>query len=680
MTRARIPWYGLAVVVIVAAGFCLAVLGLTLCSPPPLRGDEAWAWSMRLKDALSILLGYRPQCFLDDRTGASSLLLASWSAIAALGVVGAAVLWEAAGREIRRAVRRSRGGHVVLAGEPGEVEPLAEAVGSGTPVAYLARDEASALAIARSHPFADVSVLRDRRRAPELMRRLGAPTARFVAAVTRNDLANGELAEAVLQGGEGDILVRLEQTSVRALKADALRRAAERAGRDLTVISLRQMQGREGLRFAMPGRYVDPDASRVHIAICGAGPMLQEVAFLVARQGYGLEHAPPLLSILRTGRSDFAAGALERLAASGIAAVHPAMADGSDGAAVDRAFSAIALNETPLAAIHCCEEEEGGALALALRLERVLVDLAVPVPPIVVHGDGPDAPGDTGMVRVVKAPNLAETRDHAALLDRRAIAFHDAYLDGQRAARGSAFGGLPAERGWQQLAESFREDNRNAADHIDYKLARAGFIAVKHPRGPSFARDDIEMLARLEHARWMASKGLGGWRFGEVRDNKLLLHPDMKSYDLLDRDAQRKDQEQVGFVTVQLARAGEAPARLRRFGLLSAGSVDQAAAALVPRLRDGELEWPLAMIALDGADGLAAAEKALADGMLVEVVVAGAPEHFFRDDVGRRRAAAILRQAWLIRIARAEAPAKVVEANSGILVDAAGRLYEVGPA
>ena len=280
--------------------------------------------------------------------------------------------------------------------------------------------------------------------------------------------------------------------------------------------------------------------------------MMQEMAVLTAQQGYGLDSAVPLLSIIRTGRNDFAAGALERLVAAEAVEVVAAFADGDDAVAIDRAFSAVALAGTPLAAVHCCGEEEGAALALALRLERVFVDLGIPVPPIVVHDGGSDMPGDTGMVRVAHTPNLTDARNYAALVDQRALAFHTAYLDGQRAARGSEFGTLPAERDWSVLSEQFRDDNRSSADHIDYKLARTGFVSGKRAGGAGLTEADIETLAALEHARWMARRSLAGWRYGPVRDNALLLHPDMKPYAELDEDAKRKDREQVALVPLQL--------------------------------------------------------------------------------------------------------------------------------
>src|SRR5262245_14712771 len=133
MTRARLPWYALAIFVVLLAGYGLAVLGLTLCSPAPLTGDDAWVWSMRLSEAFRIIFGREAACFYVETSlfGDWSLYLASWGGWVALVVAVAAVLWETVGREVRNELRCKRGGHVILAGEPEEVEPLA-AVASST--------------------------------------------------------------------------------------------------------------------------------------------------------------------------------------------------------------------------------------------------------------------------------------------------------------------------------------------------------------------------------------------------------------------------------------------------------------------------------------------------------------------------------------------------------------------
>jgi hypothetical protein len=308
-----------------------------------------------------------------------------------------------------------------------------------------------------------------------------------------------------------------------------------------------------------------------------------------------------------------------------------------------------------------------------------MIDHHIPVPPIVVHGDG-TALGTSGMIRIARPTDLAVAHQQSALLDRRARAFHAAYLEGQCAARGERFGELPAERDWERLPEENREDNRNSADHIDYKLARVGYVAVEHTIGPSFTEPDIEMLARIEHARWMASRGLRGSRYGPVRDDTLLYHPDMKAYDQLDADGKRKDRDQVRSVPVQLAAAGEVPARLQALAFRSSNDIDAVLARLAPVMRDAVLDWPLVAVALDGAEAVTIAERARALGFRVQVFIGRMPERIFADAELRRRAAAVLRDAWLIRVVRDGAVGDVLEAKCKVAVDVQGRFDETAVA
>jgi len=674
MSNPRLVRYGLAILVILVAGYLLGVAGLAACEPPPLAGDEYWTWKQRLWGAFDIVAGEQPRCFLRAKAGEWALRLSAWSGLAALLAALAALSWETAGHHLRRAYRRRRGGHVILAGEPGEMDTLAQAFG-GVPAIYLVRNAELAATMARAHPFADVAVLSDRREARPSLDRLGGTTARFVAAVTDNDLANSELAEAALgEDGRGELLVRMELGSVRALKSDSLRLAAEDRKRGLMVVSLQQIQARQALQLAMPGRYIPIAAPRIHVAVCGTGPMMQDVAFLVARQGYGLERQSPILSVMRTGHRDFSAGALDRLVAADAVEIRAVNADGDNAADIDRTFASIALAEVSLSAVHCCGQHDGSALALALRLERVFVDLELPVPPIVVHGSGPDSAGDIGMVRVAKRPSLAEARAMAARIDARAMAFHAAYLDGQRKARGADFGSKPAECPWSVLPERFRDDNRNAADHIDYKLAKAGLISTRGAPGASLQPDDIELLAPLEHARWMAAKSLSGVRYGPVRNDRLMVHPDMKPFDELDEAIKRIDRDLIVEAGQQLSSGGEALLRLRGFGVLSSIGMSEALPLMRHLTETYPTVQPMVVVGLDTDEAVVAAEAALAAKLPVEALVSKAPDHVFDSSDMRRRAAAILRKAWRIRVVAHGTAADTVAQAYPVLVDAEGRV------
>jgi hypothetical protein len=174
----------------------------------------------------------------------------------------------------------------------------------------------------------------------------------------------------------------------------------------------------------------------------------------------------------------------------------------------------------------------------------------------------------------------------------------------------------------------------------------------------------------------MASRGLRGFRWGPARDNTLLYHPDMKPYDGLDEDGRRKDRDQVRTVPVQLAGAGEVPARLRALGFLSPNGIDGVFARLKPAMSGGVLEVPLVAVALEDAGAIEIAERALAAGLHVEAFVGKMPEHVFAEPGLRRRAAAILRQAWLIRVVREQTATEALTASCKVVIDGQGRVDE----
>ena len=608
MNRRRLALYLGLLLVVALAGLGLVYWGLVACAPAPLPGDELWTARRQFSEALALVLRLGSKaCFTDDAAGTLALWLGTRTAAVLALCVAGFVLWESVGREARLRYRRWRGGHVVLAGVHDDLSALAR---RRRPF-LLAPDRVAAAELARRRPFAEIVPIETARLGRQLAR-LGAGKAKLLVAATRNDLTNVAIAEAGLSApGTGELLVRLEQHAVRTLSSHRLRMQALRQGRELAVVSLTQLQARRGLAAAMPGRYTLGGAPRVHIALCGSGDALQAASFAVARQGYGLESGPPLISILRTGSGDFAPGALQRLATAGIAEIDvtDVMSAAADG--LDRAVAAMLEAAPPLAATHCIGAVGGEAEALALRVEEVLLALHQPVPPIVAYA-GHDRPlGVTGMIRVAATEDLARARDVARLMDRRARAVHQHYLDGLAAARAGADSApAPSEVAWERLPEAAQDDNRNVADQMDYALATLFMLARPGPAGTAFDAAETERLAGLAHARWMAAKALGGWRLGAF-DRKRMLHPDMLAYAELTEAARQKDRDIVASIPPMAALASEALRRERRVGIahpLAGAALAAILAALAATPKD---DVPVAVLPLDDADMVRLAKAVL---------------------------------------------------------------------
>jgi hypothetical protein len=631
-------------VLLALLGLALTLWGLVACAPPPLPGDELWTWRQNIGAALGLVLrAGTTTCFTGDPAGGVALALGTRSAAILLVVLAVIVLWELVGRELRRAWFRGRGGHLLLAGVPDDVAGLA--LVHRAPTAYLAPDRAAATDFARHHPFRETIAI-DGPRLPQQLERHGAPAAKLLAAVTRNDLTNVALAEAALaHPGRAEILLRLEQSSVRALSSHRLRQRAEKQGRDLAIVSRTALQTRRGMAAAMSGRYTLDDNPRVHIAIAGTGEGLQAVAMEVVRQGFGLDTDKPLISILRTGMADFAAGALERLESNEAAEVQVTTAIAAAAGSLDRAITGLVLDAPPLRAVHCLGATPEEAEAIALEWEEVLLALHQSVPPIVAYGATDRPLGVSGMIRVALAPDLAEARDLARLMDARAVAVHAEFMRAQREARGDKFGSAPAEAEWAHLPEPFRDDNRNVADQMDFKLASIFMRAVPGKDNAPIGPDDAEALARLAHARWWASKALSGWRFGKDRDDRAQLHPDMQPYDLLSEPVKQKDRDEVASLPRLAELAGEALRHERRVAvphLLDTAALDVLEASLRATPKESV---PVAVLPLEQAPMIDIAASLLADGIAIEAVLGGGT------DYAMPGLADVLRRAWRVHVA-----------------------------
>ncbi len=124
--------------------------------------------------------------------------------------------------------------------------------------------------------------------------------------------------------------------------------------------------------------------------------------------------------------------------------------------------------------------------------------------------------------------------------------------------------------------DPFRESNLEAADHLHIKLAALGYelrYRDQESQGPLVEFDEImkskfEMLAIMEHNRWMAERLMSGWRFiekattpEEVTANKQRkLHHDLVPWERLCGERDR-DFEQI---TCVLEACQKIPFRLEK--------------------------------------------------------------------------------------------------------------------
>ena len=112
---------------------------------------------------------------------------------------------------------------------------------------------------------------------------------------------------------------------------------------------------------------------------------------------------------------------------------------------------------------------------------------------------------------------------------------------------------------YEKLPEDEKEQNRLNVRDIANKLAHAGYLmrpARSHEHPFNFPGDDLEILAQLEHERWMNAKLSAGWQVATKTDKAKKLHRALVPWADLPDEEKNKDREMVRGIPRILARAG----------------------------------------------------------------------------------------------------------------------------
>jgi hypothetical protein len=145
-------------------------------------------------------------------------------------------------------------------------------------------------------------------------------------------------------------------------------------------------------------------------------------------------------------------------------------------------------------------------------------------------------------------------------LDGLARTLHNAYLD-TLLMRGETRKNNASLIPWSELPAHKKKANQHAAAHMDVKLRASGCIAVPvHVAAQTqhfpLDSDNLEMLAQLEHRRWMADKFLAGYSYGPERDEDRMLHPDLIPWEELTEADKEKDRDNIRQIPELLALLG----------------------------------------------------------------------------------------------------------------------------
>ena len=154
------------------------------------------------------------------------------------------------------------------------------------------------------------------------------------------------------------------------------------------------------------------------------------------------------------------------------------------------------------------------------------------------------------------------------LLEKLASAAHEIFCEGLKT-KGYRYGPVSNDKdkthssllAYDQLPEDEKEQNRSNVRDIASKLSCVGYImrpARSNEQPFGFPGDALELLAQMEHERWMRQKQAAGWKYGSKTDKAKKLHSAIREWKELPEAEKEKDRAMVRGIPAILARAGYA--------------------------------------------------------------------------------------------------------------------------
>jgi hypothetical protein len=624
--------------------------GLQLCSPAALPGDEIWTRWQHVYQAVQLVFSSsrassNPDCFTGSLFGSALIQVSSRTLPAILAVALLFAAWLVLGPSIHQWWFRQWGKHTIVAGEPEAIREVARQARHQGGVAFLAVNQDHLERLRRQFWLSLIEPIYAPENVAHVLDRIGCGKAQDVIAASTSDVANIEISRAAIQlanpgaSRRPNIVTLIEQAGLRNLRAHELAQDASARNVELTVVSLGQMQIRQGIKLAIPYQSKIVAARRVHVIVSGSGLLLLPLAMQIMRQAYELRSQKPMVTIVRFGNDNFSEAAVERIKSATLAAdIRVISGDASDDAGFERAIGQVGFDQYPIFAIHCIEGNDGEAEVLARRWEKTLRQFGQEVPPIAIYPSAaaPDTKalpaGGSGMWRWSPLIQIATARGFASTIDRHARAIHDDFIDQERKKYGAKFPTQFSHAAWPDLPAEFQDDNRAVADHFDTKLMMIGCRTADGADLPAYelTAEEIELLSAVEHARWMAGKSLNGWKYGKERNDQQRLHPSMMDYDSLSEAEKQKDRNNIIIMPRQLALVNKRVVRDFACGIVIAN--DPTRSDRFESLISPLLDWPgrnpgrypVIWITLDFARAASLAEALIRAGLSIGIVHGGA--------------------------------------------------------
>lgn len=220
--------------------------------------------------------------------------------------------------------------------------------------------------------------------------------------------------------------------------------------------------------------------------------------------------------------------------------------------------------------IYVCLGDEPAALTAALKLNRCLKPLKIPIVVRMNLGgglstllqksnEGDMRPGNVHAFPMLEATCTPESIWGGSINEMLARAIHEDYVR-NAIKRGDTPQTNPSMAPWDNLPPNLKESNRNQAEYITVKLRQLGYdfdMTTDWDRPPlEFTAQEVEEMAKMEHIRFVDERLREGWKLGPVKDSEKKISPTLIPWGELSEMEKDKDRDPVRAIPALLAKAG----------------------------------------------------------------------------------------------------------------------------
>ena len=306
----------------------------------------------------------------------------------------------------------------------------------------------------------------------------------------------------------------------------------------------------------------DANAAAPRVVIVGFGWLGRAVLREIARRR--IPGHPPVTVLVQDDSPGAAVGYIEQFAA---------VRDNCVVVVQDRTTQIVLADDAPTLMFVCLSDNEealsaglAAAHSVADRSDRVVICIGQPTPfDSVLTGERALLDDVEGRLTVFDVMEEACVPDliRADLNDRLARAIHHGYVE-TSLAQGESPEVNKSLQPWEKLPEQLRQSNFAQASHLGVKLSAIQCVITPEsdPRHDfAFTGQEIQLLAKMEHDRWVLERQAAGYEYGPQRDDR--HHPDLVAWQQLSERAKDMDVDAVRRIPPMLEQAGFQILRLR---------------------------------------------------------------------------------------------------------------------